>query len=72
MKEAIITYRETPYEDGGHMVDHWTELVRCKDCKYRGNNKKCIIAFVADKQDFPFFFYDNHGEWYCADGERSE
>ena len=46
------------------------EIIRCKDCKWRGNPKKCIVAFVADKQEFPFFFYDNHGEWYCADGER--
>ena len=46
------------------------EVVRCKDCAYRGNEKRCIIAFVADKQDFPFFFYDNNGTWYCADGKR--
>jgi hypothetical protein len=46
------------------------ELVRCKDCAYRGNEKKCIVAFIANKQDFPFFFYDNNGTWYCADGKR--
>ena len=45
------------------------ELVRCKDCEWRGNPKKCIVAFVADKQEFPLFFYDNRGEWYCADGK---
>lgn len=48
------------------------EIIRCKDCAYRGNKKKCIVAFVADKQDFPFFFYDNHGEWFCADGSRKD
>ena len=47
-------------------------LVRCKDCEWRGNPKKCIVAFVADKQEFPLFFYDNRGEWFCADGERRE
>ena len=48
------------------------EIVRCKDCKWRGNEKKCIVAFVADKQDFPYFFYDNHGEWFCADGVKKQ
>ena len=48
------------------------EVVRCKDCKWRGNKKKCIVAFVADKQEFPLFFYDNRGNWFCADGERKE
>ena len=48
------------------------QIIRCKDCKHRGNKKKCIVAFVADKQDFPFFFYDNHGEWFCADGEKKD
>ena len=45
-------------------------VVRCKDCKHRGNSKKCIVAFVAYKQEFPIFFYDNRGDWFCADGER--
>ena len=45
-------------------------LTKCKDCKWRGNKKKCIIAFLVDKKDFPLFFYDNRGEWFCADGER--
>lgn len=48
----------------------YTELVRCKDCAHRGNKNKCIVAFVADKQDFPVFFYDNRGKWFCADGKR--
>lgn len=48
------------------------KVVRCKDCKHRGDKHKCIVAFVADKQDFPICFYDNRGEWYCADGERKE
>lgn len=45
-----------------------SNVVRCKDCEWRGNKKKCILAFVADKQEFPLFFYDQRGEWYCADG----
>lgn len=46
------------------------EPVLCKDCKHRGDRHKCIVAFVAEKQEMPYFFYDNRGEWYCADGER--
>ena len=45
-------------------------VVRCKDCKHRGDRNKCIVAFVAEKQEMPYFFYDNRGEWFCADGER--
>lgn len=56
--------------DHGMEVGERKELVRCKDCKWRGNKGKCIVAFVADKQDFPIFFYDNRGEWFCADGEQ--
>lgn len=48
------------------------EIVRCKDCIHRGDKHKCILAFVTDKQDFPYFFYDNRGEWFCADGKRNE
>ena len=45
------------------------KIVRCKDCEWRGNKKKCILAFVADKQEFPLFFYDQRGNWFCADGK---
>ena len=47
-------------------------LVRCKDCKHRGDRNKCIVSFVAEKQEMPYFFYDNKGEWFCADGEQKE
>ena len=49
-------------------VTEQKQIVRCKDCIHRGDKHKCILAFVADKQDFPYFFYDNHGDWFCADG----
>ena len=52
--------------------DNHGELIRCKNCKWRGNKKKCIVAFVADKQEFPLFFYDNRGEWFCADGVKHD
>lgn len=63
-----LQYDRGQYQKGYR--DRDAEIVRCKDCKWRGNEKKCIVAFVADKQDFPYFFYDNHGEWFCADGEH--
>lgn len=47
-------------------------IVRCKDCKHRGDKRKRIIAFVAEKQEMPFHFYDNNGDWFCADGERRD
>ena len=54
------------------LLESQTQIIRCKDCKWRGNKKKCIVAFVSDKQDFPLCFYDNRGEWFCADGELKE
>ena len=60
------------FVDSDGKITPLPDIVRCKDCAYRGNEKKCIVAFVADKQDFPFFFYDNHGEWFCADGSRKD
>lgn len=47
-------------------------IVKCKECVHRGNPKKCILAFVAEKQDFPVSFYDNRGDWFCGDGKRKE
>ena len=55
--------------DGIHEV---APIVRCKDCEYRGNKKKCILAFVVDKQGLPVSFYDNNGQWFCADGKAKE
>ena len=46
------------------------ELVRCKDCKHRGNSEKCVLSAISDEKDFPLFMLDNRGDWFCADGER--
>ena len=48
------------------------ELVRCKDCIHRGNGRKCIVAKISESGTVPYFFLDNHGEWYCADGKRKD
>lgn len=50
--------------------DNHGELIRCKDCKHRGDKSRCIVAFVAEKQEMPLFFYDNRGKWFCADGVK--
>ena len=74
MKEVIMQQTEemTTFGSVWKRFEPVKELIRCKDCKWRGNKKKCIVAFVSDKQDFPLSFYDNRGEWFCADGERKE
>jgi len=46
------------------------EIVRCKDCKHRGNSEKCVLAAISKKKDFPLFMLDNRGDWFCADGKR--
>ena len=46
------------------------EIIRCKDCKHRGNSEKCVLSAISEEKDFPLFILDNRGEWFCADGER--
>ena len=69
MKEYIVRYENECLQ---LLPDKMQELVRCKACKHRGDRNKCIVAFVAEKQEMPYFFYDNRGDWFCADGERQE
>ena len=73
-KDALALLKEQEaqkfFVDESGKITPLPVVVRCKDCKWRGNKKKCIVAFVADKQEFPIFFYDNRGNWFCADGER--
>ena len=44
------------------------ELIRCKDCKHRGNSEKCVLSAISEEKDFPLFILDNRGDWFCADG----
>lgn len=44
-------------------------IVRCKDCKHRGNSEKCVLSAISEEKDFPLFMLDNHGAWFCGDGE---
>ena len=47
-------------------------VVRCKDCKHRGNSEKCVLSAISEEKNFPLFILDNRGEWFCSDGERKE
>ena len=79
----LLKYQQAEIENKKHekrkfLVDETGKMTplpivtRCKDCEWRGNKKKCILAFVADKQEFPLFFYDQRGEWFCADGKPKD
>ena len=63
MAEYIISDEYAPEEQLKQ------ELIRCKDCVHRGNPKKCMLAVICEQNDFPYFFIDNRGEWFCADGK---
>lgn len=63
MKEYIMI-KET-----GNAPITVAELVRCKDCKHRGNSEKCVLAAISEEKDFPLFLLDNRGDWFCGDGE---
>ena len=67
MKEYIMEVA-----DNGMVTKVGQELVRCKDCKYRGYSKKCVLSAISEEKDFPLFMLDNRGDWFCADGELKE
>ena len=69
-QEAEISRISNAYLELVGKASKQPKVVRCKDCKHRGDRHKCIVAFVAEKQEMPYFFYDNRGEWFCADGKR--
>ncbi len=73
--DAIELLREKDCKSCGTVFDiaykaGRESIVKCKDCKHRGDRNQCIVAFVAEKQEMPYFFYDNRGDWFCADGEK--
>lgn len=42
------------------------EVVRCKDCKWQGNDLYCPVCNLCGDDELP------NGDWFCADGERRE
>ena len=74
---------QTPDSDWGFGLNHAIPIVRsqhtvnavpvvrCEDCINRGNPKKCLVAYIGDVKSVPYFYVDNNGEFYCADGKRA-
>ena len=60
--------RARRYMDKVEELQKQPKVVKCMDCQYRGNPKKCIVASLADAKNIPYFFVDNRGEWFCSDG----
>jgi len=48
------------------------EVVRCNDCKHRGNSEKCVLSAISEEKGFPLFMLDNRGDWFCADGVKKD
>lgn len=49
------------------------QIVRCKDCAYRGDPKKCILAkYISMLPDRGLADLLNTSEWFCADGKPME
>jgi hypothetical protein len=44
------------------------EIVRCKDCKKKGNSYLC--RFDRDLEEYGGHRTDADDDWFCADGER--
>ena len=70
--EKLRKERETQkfFVDESGKVTPLPVVVRCKDCKHRGDSKKCVLSAISEEKDFPLFMLDNRGDWFCADGKR--
>lgn len=44
-------------------------VVRCKDCKIRGNISICPLAYIEKTEQFTALCID---EWFCGSGKRKE
>ena len=44
-------------------------VVRCKDCKFRGNINICPLAYIEKTEQFTALCVD---EWFCGSGKRKE
>ena len=74
MLDELLKEQETHkfFVDESGKITPLPVVVRCKDCKHRGDRNKCIVSFVAEKQEMPYFLYDNRGEAFCPDGKRKD
>lgn len=76
MSEIIMTYL-----DGGenlHGLQNVGEIVRCKDCKYRGDDENCPMVFVEwiEYDDDGYIEHDDiwhdnsTDDGFCNNGKR--
>jgi len=74
MKKDFIVRRSITIVEGKPLVETYSEqeLVRCNNCKHRGNSEKCFLAAISKENDFPLFILDNRGNWFCADGVKRD
>ena len=66
-REYIIKISDEIMEE--EIADRPQELVRCKDCKFRGNINICPLAYIAKTEQFTALCVD---EWFCGSGKRNE
>lgn len=66
MKEYIIKIDEENENDGSQRVLETSELVRCKDCKYRTREGHCYVDAPPVRGLYV------SADWFCAYGERYE
>ena len=52
------------------LPDVMQELVRCKDCKYKGNAFECRLD--SDLQEHGGHRTEDYDDWFCADGEEKK
>lgn len=49
------------------------QIVRCKDCAYRNDPKKCILAkYISMLPNREMAILIDTSEWYCADGKPKD
>lgn len=67
-------YKLIPHSTKDTITYEMNELVRCKDCKHRGNPDKCVLSayLISRDMEYPLFIIDNRGNWFCADGKRKD
>lgn len=71
-QDRIITSLKADLQETLKVVSEQSNVIRCKDCINRGNPKKCLVAYIGDVKSVPYFYVDNNGEFYCADGKYAD
>ena len=56
-------------DDALSLLKEQEAVVRCKDCKFRGNINICPLAYIENTEQFTALCVD---EWFCGSGKRKE